>query len=177
MENIQLHDKTFVPYFSAEEIDVWVKNLGQKISEDYNGKTPLLIAILNGAFMFASDLMKEVSIPCEISFIKSSSYSGTESTGQLNELIGLAENIEGRHLIIVEDIVDTGNSMVKTLESIKDKKPASIEICTLLYKPEALQHKMELKYIGKEIPNDFVVGYGLDYDGHGRNLDALYVLG
>ena len=176
MENVQLHDKEFKPYFTQEEVYSWIEKLGRDISKDYNGKTPIFVAILNGAFMFASDLMKKISIPAEISFIKSTSYSGTESTGQLNELIGLKEEVEGRHIIILEDIVDTGNSMVKTLASFKSKNPASIEICTMLFKPEAIQHDFPIKYIGKKIPNDFVVGYGLDYDGLGRNLDSLYQL-
>lgn len=176
MEYVKLHDKTFEPYFSPQEIDTWVNELGTLISVDYKDKKPLLIAVLNGAFMFASDLMKKISIDCEISFIKSTSYQGIESTGNLNELIGLNENIDGRHVIVVEDIVDTGNSMFKTLESLKSKNPASIEVCTLLFKPEALQHSIPLKYIGKSIPNDFVVGYGLDYDGLGRNLDAILKL-
>ena len=176
MKNIKLHDKEFEPYFSQEEVYGWINNLGSAISKDYEGKTPIFIAILNGAFMFASDLMKKVTIDCEISFIKSTSYQGTESTGTLNELIGLKENIEGRHIIILEDIVDTGNSMVKTLESLKLKNPASIEICTMLFKPDAIEHQFPIKYIGKEIPNDFVVGYGLDYDGLGRIIYSIMKL-
>ena len=176
MDSIQLHDKEFNTYISEKEILSEIKRLGTQISSDYKGKKPLFIAILNGAFMFASDLLKEISIDCEISFIKSTSYQGTESSGQLAELIGLKENIENRDLIIIEDIVDTGNSMKKTLASLVLKNPKSIEICTMLFKPEALQHKMDIKYIGKEIPNDFVIGYGLDYDGLGRNIREIYKL-
>ncbi len=176
MEKITLHDKQFKPYITAEEITTVISDLGSTISTDYEGKQPLFIAILNGAFMFASDLLKQVSIPCEISFIKSTSYEGTESTGELNELVGLKEDINGRHIIIIEDIVDTGNSMKKTLASLNTKNPASIEICTMLFKPDAIQHPIDIKYIGKSIPNDFVVGYGLDYDGLGRNLGEIFVL-
>ena len=157
-------------------IEERIQALAIQISQDYRGKAPLFVGILNGCFMFASDLLKAVSIPCEISFIKVSSYQETSSTGQLKELLGMKENIEGRHVIIVEDIVDTGLTMSEIIGSIEKKDPASIEIVTLLLKPDALRKDIHPRYVGFEIANRFVVGYGMDYNGLGRNLPDLYVL-
>ena len=173
-QTVTLHDKTFGLYLPESEILTDIKTVAGKINHAYVGLNPLFIAVLNGSFMFAADLLKEVSVPCEISFMKVSSYENTESTGQITELVGLKEDVSNRHLVILEDIVDTGNTVVKLLQNLGERKPASIEIATLLQKPECLQHQLDVKYIGREIPNDFVVGYGLDYNGLGRNLRDIY---
>ncbi|MFC5269361.1 hypoxanthine phosphoribosyltransferase [Adhaeribacter terreus] len=173
-QSVTLHDKSFGIYLPETEILNDIKVVADRINEDYASLNPLFVAVLNGSFMFASDLLKEVSMPCEISFMKVSSYENTTSTGQVTELVGLKENVAGRHLVILEDIVDTGNTVVKLLAMLKERNPASIEIATLLQKPECLKHELSVKYIGREIPNDFVVGYGLDYNGLGRNLRDIY---
>lgn len=139
-------------------------------------KTPLFLAVLNGSFMYASDLMKFINIPCEISFVKVASYAGTESSGKVTEVIGLNEDITGREIVIVEDIVDTGHTMERMLEILKKKNPANIHISTLLLKPGKLQVPLDIEYAAMEIPNDFIVGYGLDYDQQGRNLRDIYTL-
>lgn len=146
------------------------------ISKDYEGRCPLFLVVLNGAFLFAGELVKHIPLTCEITFIRLSSYSQTESTGKVKEIIGLDDNIENRDIIIIEDIVDTGLTIAQLLKQIEDKKPKSVEIATLLHKPEALKTPVAMRYIGFEIENKFVVGYGLDYDGIGRNLDSIYVL-
>jgi hypoxanthine phosphoribosyltransferase len=173
-QSVTCHDKTFDIYLPEAEILKDIKNVAQKINADYAGKNPIFVAVLNGSFMFASDLLKEVTIPCEISFIKVSSYENTASTGLVKELMGLKEDIAGRHVVLLEDIVDTGNTMVTLFEILQIRKPASIEIASLLLKPDCLQHDLEVKYIGRKIPNDFVIGYGLDYNGLGRNLKDIY---
>lgn len=150
--------------------------MGGQITSDYQGSTPLLIGIMNGAFMFLSDLSKQIDLPIEISFVKVSSYESMSSTGRINPIIGLDINLFGRDVIIVEDIVDTGLSMSYILEAVRESNPQSIQIATLLLKPDALQKEINPKYIGFEIPNKFVVGYGLDYDGLGRNLKEIYQL-
>lgn len=139
-------------------------------------KNPLFLAVLNGSFMYASDLMKFINIPCEISFVKVASYAGTESSGKVTEVIGLSEDITGREIVIVEDIVDTGHTMERMLEILKKKNPANIHISTLLLKPGKLQVPLDIEYAAMEIPNDFIVGYGLDYDQQGRNLRDIYTL-
>jgi hypoxanthine phosphoribosyltransferase len=172
---VRLHDKTFRLYKSETEIFSAVRNVAHQINEDYIGKRPLIIPVLNGSFMFASDLMKELMLDCEISFIKAASYQGTSNEhGSFSSIIGLNQNIEGRHIIIVEDIVDTGNTLAKILPSFHAQKPASIKIASLILKPLALKHDFKIDYVGLEIPNDFIVGYGLDYDGLGRNLRDIY---
>lgn len=171
---IQILDKTFEPYISSDDIQKYIGKVAEKIDADYRDKDPLMLGILNGSFMFASDLMKTLTIDPEISFIKLASYEGTTSTGQVEELIGINENIEGRHVIIIEDIVDTGNTLEKIIKLLEAKKSASVEIATLLYKPEAYTKNHDVKYVGTEIPNKFVVGYGLDYDGKGRSLEEIY---
>ena len=171
---VKLYDKSFRLYKSESEILSAVRNIAHQINDDYIGKRPLLIPILNGSFMFASDLIKELMLDCEISFIKGSSYSGTSSSGNLTSLIGLNENIEGRHIIILEDIVDTGNTLSKILPGFTAANPASIKIASLLFKPHAIQHDIKIDYVGMEIPNEFIVGYGLDYNGLGRNLRDIY---
>jgi hypoxanthine phosphoribosyltransferase len=173
-QTVTLHDKSFSIYLAETEILAAIKQLASRLNADYAGKTPLFVAILNGSFMFAADLLKDVSVPCEISFIKVASYQNTSSTGQVKELVGLNESIAGRHLVILEDIVDTGNTLVALFESLKAQNPASIEVAALLQKPECLLHNLQVKYVGREIPNDFVVGYGLDYNGLGRNLRDVY---
>lgn len=173
---VQILDKRFDLFISEEEILREVRSLGNQIGEEYAGKEVVFIALLNGSFMFASDLMKQVSIPCQISFVKVSSYHGTESSGTVKELIGLNEDIKNKHVILLEDIVDTGNTIDNIFPTIIEKQPASLKICTLLYKPEAFTGKNRPDLIGFTIPNAFVVGYGLDYDGYGRNLKAIYQL-
>lgn len=169
-------DKTFVPFLSAGALQEQVSRLGAEIDRDYAHKMPLFICILNGSFMFASDLFKSLSIPAEICFIKLASYKGTKSTGHVITAIGLDMPVKDRHVVVLEDIVDTGKTLASFLPELLNQQPASLEICTLLHKPDATIHPLQLKYIGYSIPNRFVVGYGLDYDGYGRNLPAIYQL-
>lgn len=173
---IQIKDKEFVPYINQEALQQRITELGNAISEDCRTQCPILIGVLNGSYMFLGDLSKSISIPIEICFLKIASYTGTSSTGTVNQLMGLDADIADRHVIIVEDIVDTGLSMSFLLEKIKSLGPKSVRIATLLTKPEALKHPINLDYVGFEIPNKFVVGYGLDYDGLGRNLPAIFQL-
>jgi len=171
---MQLLDKTLFPYIQEKEITARVNELAQQISRDYAGKDPLFIILLNGAFLFASDLVKEISIPCQLSFIKVSSYSGTQSLGELRELIGLSENIKDRHVILLDDIIDTGLTMDNVLTQIRNQHPASISTVSLLLKPDMFTNAFKPDYIGFSIPNTFVVGYGLDYNGYGRNLKDIW---
>jgi hypoxanthine phosphoribosyltransferase len=173
---VTILDKTFTPFISRTVIESRISELAAQISNDYEGRCPLFIVVLNGAFIFATDLLKNIQLSCEITFIRLSSYTQTESTGQVREIIGLEEKIFGRDVIIIEDIVDTGLTMSQLLGQIGAKQPQSVSIATLLHKPEALKTPIEMQYVGFEIENRFVVGYGLDFDGIGRNLDALYVL-
>jgi hypoxanthine phosphoribosyltransferase len=174
MEHIQIHDKTFIPYLSQTDIQEAVDILAQRINTDYLGKDLIFLSVLNGSFMFTSDLMKGITLPCEISFMKVSSYAGTESTGRVDELIGLTSAIKDRHVIIIEDIVDTGITIDKVIKLLTIQEPSSIEVCATLFKKEAHLGQHPPKYYGFEIPNKFVVGYGLDYDQYGRNLPAIY---
>lgn len=176
MSHISLHDKHFTDFIPAGQIAVRVSELAAVISADFNDKRPLFLAVLNGAFMFCSDLMKQITIPCELSFIKLASYRGTESTGIVKELIGLDENLARRHVILVEDIVDTGNTIEHARDDIAIFEPASVSVVTLLYKPAAFRGKYKPEYAGFEIENKFVVGYGLDYNGLGRNYPEIYQL-
>jgi hypoxanthine phosphoribosyltransferase len=173
---IQVNDKSFEVFINEAEISKEISSLADKINNEYQGKEVIFIAILNGAFMFASDLIKLITISCEISFVKVSSYNGTSSKGRVDELIGLNAKIEGKHVIILEDIVDSGITIdkIKTLMITED--PASVKVCTLLYKPMAFLGKKEPDYIGFSIPNKFVVGFGLDYNEKGRNLREIYQL-
>ncbi len=173
---IQVLDKKFEPYIKAEEIKEQVDKLAHQINTDYADKKPLFIAILNGSFMFASDLFKELTIPAEICFIKLASYKGTKSTGNVITSIGLDEPLNGRHVIIVEDIVDTGKTLHEFLPQLINQQPASLKIAALLHKPEALAHPLIIDYLGFKVPNKFLLGYGLDYDGLGRNLKEIYQL-
>lgn len=174
MEHIQIHDKTFIPYLSQTDIQSAVNALAQRINSDYLRKDLIFLSVLNGAFMFTSDLLKEIILPCEISFMKVSSYAGTESTGRVDELIGLTSAVKDRHVIIIEDIVDTGITIDKVIRLLEIEQPSSIEVCATLFKKEAYRGQHPPKYYGFEIPNKFVVGYGLDYDQYGRNLPAIY---
>lgn len=166
----------YVPFISAQAIATRVAELGEQISRDYADKDPLLIAVLNGSFIFAADLFRSVSIPASISFVKLASYKGTTSTGNVVTAIGLEENLNGRHVIIVEDIIDTGKTLSAFLPELQQRSPASLKIATFLSKPEALKHPVHADYCGFEIANKFVVGYGLDHDGHGRNIPELYII-
>lgn len=168
-----IHDKTFIPFISSEEIQQKVKAIAEQINEDYAEKSPLFIAILNGSFMFASDLFKQLNINAEISFIKLASYKGTSSTGNIVTAIGLEAMLHGRDVILIEDIVDTGKTLHAFLPQILDHQPSSLKICSLLHKKEATVYPIKIDYLGFEIPNLFVVGYGLDYDGLGRNLNQI----
>jgi hypoxanthine phosphoribosyltransferase len=169
-------DKHFTPFIERAQIEHRIAELGQQISADYADKFPLFVVVLNGAFMFAADLLKSITIPCEITFVRVSSYAKTSSTGQVREILGLKDPIEARHIIIVEDIVDTGLTMSELLFQLSVQKPESIQVATLLFKPAALKTPLNVRYVGFEIENRFVVGYGLDYDEQGRNLDAIYVV-
>jgi len=176
MDKVKVNDKVFERSIPEEEIKERVKEVACQISRDMAGKNPLLLGVLNGAFVFAADLMREISIPCEISFVKLASYQGTTSTGTIKEVLGINEDLTGRHIIIVEDIVDTGLTMKRMVETLGTRHPASVNICALLVKPEKLQVELDLKYVALRIPNDFIVGYGLDYDQQGRGLKDIYTL-
>lgn len=171
---IQILDKQFEIFIARNEIDAKVKELGAKISEQFQGKEVVFISVLNGSFMFSSDLLKSVDLECEISFVKMKSYVGTSSTGQVHELIGLSQNLKGKHVIILEDIIDSGLTIDKIMKLMEEQNPDSVTVCTLLYKPDAFQGEHKPDLVGFTIPNAFVVGYGLDYDEKGRNLDAIY---
>ena len=175
MKTVKIKDKEFVPMISEEEIKRRVKELAAQISKDMAGKNPLLLAVLNGSFVFAADLMREITIESEISFVKLASYQGTTSTGTVKEVIGINENLSGRTVIIVEDIVESGLTMKRMIES-GTRNPASVHICTLLLKPDCLKVDLDIEYAAFSIPNDFIVGYGLDYDQQARNLKDIYVL-
>lgn len=176
MSEIQVIDKKFRPYITASEINHRIQAMGVQISGEYAGKRPIFIAILNGSFMFAADLFKYISIEAEICFIKLASYKGTKSTGNVITSIGLDEPLKDRHVIILEDIVDTGNTLHKFLPQLHNQQPASLKIAALLQKPEALEHPIDVQYLGFSVPNKFLLGYGLDYDGLGRNLAEIYQL-
>ena len=176
MANITIHDKTFIPYLPESLIIEKVKELAVQLDADYAEKKPLFIAILNGAFMFASDLFKELSIEAEICFIKLASYKGTKSTGQVITAIGLDIDITERHVIILEDIIDTGKTMNEFLPQLRNQQPASLKVAVLLHKPDATVFPIKIDYCCFSIPNKFVLGYGLDYDGLGRNIRELYQL-
>ncbi len=171
---MKVKDKKFELYISSQKIKKKVKELAQQINKDYKGRHLLFISILNGSYVFTADLLREIDLSCEVSFIKIASYSKMENTGNLQELIGLNENIFQRDVILVEDIMDSGKTMENLLEKMDSLGPNSVEVATLLMKPEALETGLPIKYIGFEIPQEFVVGYGLDYDGAGRNFKDIY---
>lgn len=174
VETVDLHDKSFAINIREERILEAVAKLAETINRDLEGEKPLFVGVLNGSFMFLSDLMKQITIPCEISFVKVASYEGTSSTGQVKQLVGLNENIKDRTVVIVEDIVDTGNTIEDLFDSLKIQRPASIRVATLLFKPNSYSKDIPIDYRCLEVPNDFLVGYGLDYDGLGRNLKHIY---
>lgn len=176
MSVIKVHDKEFEPYLTSDEIDVQVSRMAAELNKDYAGKKPIFIAILNGAFIFAADLFKKLDIEAEICFIKLASYKGVKSTGKVITAIGLDAEIYGRDVIILEDIVDTGKTLSQFLPQLVHNQPASLKIATLLHKPEAMVHPLTIDYLGFTIPNKFVLGYGLDYDGLGRNIKEIYQL-
>jgi hypoxanthine phosphoribosyltransferase len=171
-----VHDKSFEPYISGETIRERIRTLAQDLSKDYLGKKPLFIAILNGSFIFAADLFKELSIAAEICFIKLASYKGTKSSGQVITAIGLDTEVFGRHVVIIEDIVDTGRTLNEFLPQLHHQQPASLKIAALLQKPEASIYPISVDYLGFSVPNKFLLGYGLDYNGLGRNIPEIYKL-
>ena len=176
MSLIKVHDKEFVPYLTSGEIEKEVQRVATEINKDYVGKKPLFIAILNGAFIFAADLFKKIHLDAEICFIKLASYKGVKSTGKVITAIGLDAELYGRDVIIVEDIVDTGKTLSQFLPQLEHHHPASLKVAALLHKPSATVHSIEINYLGFTIPDKFVLGYGLDYDGLGRNIKEIYQL-
>ena len=176
MNKVVIHGRTFKIKIAASAIDVAVGTIADKINFELKDKKPLFLAVLNGSFMFASDLLKKIKIDCEISFVKIASYDGVSSTGKMKELIGLNEEIKGRTVIIVEDIVDTGSTIENLWEKLTELGAADIKVAALLFKPNAYTRNLPIEYVAIEVPNDFLLGYGLDYDGLGRNLEDIYVL-
>lgn len=176
MKSVKIKDKEFDLFIDGKTIEDNIERIANRINVDLDGENPLFLTVLNGAFMFAGELMKKVSIPCEITFVRLASYQGTSSSEVVQQLLGLNQSIEGRQVVIVEDIVDTGNTMVALLDMLQKMNPKGIKIATLLFKPDALKRDVKLDYVALEIPGDFIVGYGLDYDGYGRNLRDIYKL-
>ncbi|NML37132.1 hypoxanthine phosphoribosyltransferase [Chitinophaga sp. G-6-1-13] len=176
MSVIQVHDKKFQPYIGATELQQRIKEIAADMSRDLKDERPLFIAILNGSFMFAGDVFKYLNIPAEISFIKLASYKGTKSTGNVVQAIGLDEDLFGRTVVILEDIVDTGKTLSQFLPQLEHQQPKKLLVASLLTKPEAMVHPIKIDYLGFSVPNKFLLGYGLDYDGLGRNLPEIYQL-
>lgn len=176
MNTIKVKDKEFAISIPEERILTEVDRLAARLNRDLEGENPLFLCVLNGSFVFAADLFRRIDIPAEISFVKLASYEGTASTGKVKELVGLVEDITGRTVVVVEDIVDTGRTMQKLVADLKSRGPKAVHVCTLLLKPEKLKVKLDVEYVALEIPNDFIVGYGLDYDGYGRNLRDIYTV-
>ena len=176
MSRVTVKDKTFEVSIPEAQVKERVRELAQEMSRDLEGKNPLFLGVLNGAFIFAADLMREMTIPCEISFVKLASYQGTTSTGTIKEVIGINEDLTGRTVVIVEDIVESGLTIKRMMEQIGTRNPASVQVCTLFFKPEKLKEDLTLDYVAFSIPNDFIVGYGLDYDQQGRQLRDVYSL-
>lgn len=176
MQSIKVRDKNFTVLIPEDEIRARVSAVAAQISADLEGKNPLFLAVLNGSFIFAADLLRGITTPCEISFVRLTSYAGTESTGKVTELIGLNEDLKGRTVVIVEDIVDSGLTMTKLLKMLKEKEPAEVRVATLLQKPECLTVPLHIDYCCFEIPNQFIIGYGLDYDGDARYLRSIYTV-
>lgn len=176
MGRVTIKDKTFETFIPEEEILRRVKAVADRINVDMAGKNPLFLAVLNGAFVFAADLLRMITIPCEISFVKLASYEGTTSTGKVKEVIGINENLAGRTVVIVEDIVDTGLTMKQMVETLGTRQPESVHICTLLLKPDKLKVDLDIEYVAMEVPNEFILGYGLDYGQQGRQLRDIYTL-
>ncbi len=176
METIKIKDKEFSISIPAEEIQKQVKRVADEINRDLEDENPIFLSVLNGSFMFAADLMRHINIPSQISFIKLASYQGTASTGVIKEVMGLSEDITDRTVVIVEDIVDTGLTMQRLLETLGTRRPKQIRIATLLVKPDKLKVDLDINYAAMRIPNNFIVGYGLDYDGYGRNYPDIYTV-
>ena len=176
MDIIKIKDKRFKISIPEAEIKTRVKALAQQMSKDLEGKNPLFLGVLNGAYIFAADLMREMTIPCEISFVKLASYQGTISTGKIKEVIGINEDLTGRTVVIVEDIVDTGRTMKQMIEALGTRQPESVKICSLFVKPDKLQEPINIDYVAFSIPDDFILGYGLDYDQAGRQLRDIYTI-
>ena len=176
MDTVKIKDKSFRVSISEAEIKQRVKALAEQMSKDLEGKNPIFLGVLNGSFIFAADLMREMTVPCEISFVKLASYQGTTSTGKVREVLGINENLSGRTVVIVEDIVESGQTMKQMIESLGTRNPESVRICTLFFKPEKLKEDLDLDYVAFRIPDDFIVGYGLDYDGLGRELKDVYTI-
>lgn len=176
MDTIQIKDKTFRPYIRREEIKAAIEKIAARINNELAGENPLFICVLNGAFVFAADLLREITIESEITFMRMKSYSGTQSTGVVKIIHGLDEDIKDRTVIVVEDIIDTGFTMQRIINQLKEREPKQVKIATLLFKPKALKCDVHVDYAALEIPNDFIVGYGLDYDEQGRNLKDIYVI-
>ena len=173
---IQLHDKQFVPFISEQEIDFAIATMASQVEADFADETPVFVGVLNGAFMVVSDFMKHYKKPCEVSFIKLASYEGTSSTNEVKQLIGLNQDLTGRTVIVIEDIVDTGNTVAELKTLFKKQNVKHFKIATLFLKPEAYTKDIKIDYVGIRIPNKFIVGFGLDYDGLGRNLREVYQL-
>ncbi len=173
---ITIKDKNFVPFLQPAELEKRIAELASQLDADYKGKNPLFIVVLKGAFLFAAELFKHLCIPCEITFVRLSSYQDMASSGKVKQIIGLEESVENRHIVIVEDIVDTGLTMAQLTTQLSQKGAVSVEIATLLHKPDALREDVSIRYLGFEIENRFVVGFGLDYEEQGRNLDGIFVL-
>ena len=176
MDTVKIKDKSFRVSLPEAEIKERVKALAEQMSKDLEGKDPLFLGVLNGSFIFAADLMREMTIPCEISFVKLASYQGTTSTGKVREVLGINEDLSGRTVVIVEDIVESGRTMRQMIESLGTRNPESVRICTLFFKPEKLKEDLNLDYVAFSIPDDFILGYGLDYDGLGRELKDVYTI-
>lgn len=176
MDIIQIKDKRFKTFIPEAQILQEVSRVANEIMNDLKDEKPLFVSVLNGSFMFTADLMKCLDMPCEVSFVKLASYEGTSSTGKVKELVGLNDDITGRTVVIVEDIVDTGLTMQRLVETLKARNPKEVRIATLLVKPDKLQVPLDIQYVAMNIPNDFIVGYGLDYDGLGRNYRDIYTV-
>jgi adenylate kinase len=176
MDTIKIHDKFFTPFIDAKKIDAVVKKVAEDILNDLKGEQPVFIGILNGSFMFIADFVRHYQDECQVSFVKLSSYQGTTTTGKVKELVGIQEDLEGKTVVILEDIIDTGNTLEEIYKIFEDKKVKTLKIATLFFKPEIFKKDLKIDYIGLSIPNKFIVGYGLDYDGLGRNLSDIYQL-
>jgi hypoxanthine phosphoribosyltransferase len=176
MQQVAVLDKQFRERIPAVELDARILELSRQISADYQDKNPVFVVVLNGAFMFAAQLIRHVCLNTEVSFVKLASYHGTSSTGKVHSLIGLSEDLRGRDVILVEDIVDTGLTIKHLMTELEKLSPSDIQVATLLYKPEAYKENYPIKYAGFEVPNEFLVGFGLDYNGYGRNLSSIYTI-
>jgi len=176
MNIVKLHDKYFIPFINSKQIASAVKKMANQIEEDLKGEQPIFIGILNGSFMFIADFVRQYKSNCEVSFVKLASYQGTTSTGKIKELVGLQEDLRGKTVVILEDIIDTGNTLKEIFQIFKDKEVKTLKIATLFFKPDVFKKDLKIDYIGCAIANKFIVGYGLDYDGLGRNLTDIYQL-